>query len=337
MVWVKFIFCILIIFFSGRKIARYGDIVAEKTGLGGVWIGLILLALITSLPELFNGVSAVIIVDAPDLTVGNLLGANAFNLLNLALLDIACQNSSLLAVASRTHRLTAWLSLLMVLLVAVSLFISSRFHALGIGWVGWYTPAIIIFYLVFLRVIYFFEQRQPFSQETGLKKYEAKSTGRVYLHFAMWGAIIIGAGIWLAIIGDEIDFIYGWGESFVGSLLLAFTTTLPEMTVSFTAMRMGAKDMAIANMLGSNLFNMAIIPVDDLLYLKSPILAAVSGSHLITALAVMVMTLLFIAGLRFKPGRLLRLSWCSSALIGLFLISAYFSFTQPSLSFLFQW
>ncbi len=80
MVWVKFIFCILAIFFSGRKIARYGDVIAEKTGLGGVWIGLILLALITSLPELFNGVSAVIIVDAPDLTVGNLLGANAFNL-----------------------------------------------------------------------------------------------------------------------------------------------------------------------------------------------------------------------------------------------------------------
>jgi len=336
LVWVKFIFCILIIFFSGRKIARYGDIIAEKTGLGGIWIGLILLALITSLPELFNGVSAVIIVDAPDLTVGNLLGANAFNMLNLALLDIACQNGSLLAVASRTHRLTAWLSLLMVLLVAVSVFISSRFHALGIGWIGWYTPAIIIFYLVFMRVIYFFEQRQPFSQETGLKKYEAKSTGRVYLHFAIWGAIIIGAGIWLAIIGDEIDFIYGWGESFVGSLLLAFTTTLPEMTVSFTAMRMGARDMAIANMLGSNLFNMAIIPVDDLLYLKSPILVAVSENHLITAFAVMVMTLLFIAGLRFKPERLFRLSWCSLALIGLFLLTAYFSFTQPGLGFLFQ-
>ena len=336
MVWVKFVFCILIIFFSGRKVARYGDIIAEKTGLGGVWIGLILLALITSLPELFNGVSAVIIVDAPDLTVGNLLGANAFNLLNLAILDIACRNSSLLAAASRTHQLTAWLSLLMVLLVAVSVFISSRFHALGIGWIGWYTPTIIIFYLVFMRVIYFFEQRQPFPQETGLK-YEEKNTGRTYLHFAIWGAIIIGAGIWLAVIGDEIDFIYGWGESFVGSLLLAFTTTLPEMTVSFTAMRMGARDMAIANMLGSNLFNMAIIPVDDLLYLKSPILAAVSESHLITAFAVMVMTLLFIAGLRFKPGRLFRLSWCSLALIGLFLLTAYFSFTQPGLGFLFQW
>jgi len=336
LVWVKFVFCILIIFFSGRKVARYGDIIAEKTGLGGVWIGLILLALITSLPELFNGVSAIIIVDAPDLAVGNLLGANAFNLLNLAILDIACRNSSLLAVVSRTHQLTAWLSLLMVLLVTVSVFIGSRFHALGIGWIGWYTPAIILGYLVFMRVIYFFEQRQPLPQETGLK-YEAKSTGRVYLHFAIGGAIIIGAGIWLAIIGDEIDMVYGWGESFVGSFLLAFTTTLPEMTVSFTAMRMGARDMAIANMLGSNLFNMAIIPVDDLLYLKSPILAAVSESHLITAFAVMVMTLLFIAGLRFKPRRLFRLSWCSLALIMLFLLSAYFSFTQPGLGFLFQW
>ena len=336
MVWFKFVVCILIIFFSGRKVARYGNIIAEKTGLGEVWIGLILLAIITSLPELFNGVSAVVIVDSPDLTIGNLLGANAFNLLNLALLDISCRNSSLLAVASRTHQLTTWFSLLMVLLVAISVFINIRFPALGIGWIGWYTPAIILGYLIFVRVIYFFEQRQSFPQETGLK-YEEENTGRTYLHFVMGGAIIIGAGIWLAIIGDEIAIVYGWGESFVGSLLLAFTTTLPEITISFTAMRMGAKDMAIANMLGSNLFNMAIIPVDDLLYLKSPILVAVSENHLITAFVVLVMTLLFIAGLRFKPERFLRVSWCSLALIGLFLIGAYFSFTQPGLGFLFQW
>jgi len=336
LVWIKFIFCILLIFFSGKKVAKYGDIIAEKTGLGGVWIGLVLLASITSLPEFFNGVSAITIVGAPDLTVGNLLGANAFNLLNLALLDIAYQNGSLLAAVSRTHQLTAWLSLLIVLLVAVSVFISSGFHALGVGWIGWYTPAIILCYLIFMRIIFFFEQRQPALRETGLD-YREKPTGRIYLYFAISAAVIIGAGIWLAIIGDEIDMVYGWGESFVGSLFLAFTTTLPEITVSFTAMRMGARDMAIANMLGSNLFNMTIIPIDDLLYLKSPVLAAVSENHLITALAVIVMTMVLIAGLRFKPGRFLKLSWYNLALIVLFSFSAYFSFTQPNLGFLFQW
>ena len=87
MVWLKLVICILIIFFAGQRVAKYGDIIAERTGLGRVWIGLIAVALITSLPELFTGISAVIIVDAPDLTVGDLIGANAFNMLNLALLD----------------------------------------------------------------------------------------------------------------------------------------------------------------------------------------------------------------------------------------------------------
>lgn len=326
MIWVKFILCILIIFFSGKRVAKYGDIIASKTGLGGVWIGLILLAFITSLPELFNGVSAIIIVDAPDLTVGNLLGANAFNLLNLALLDIAHQNGSLLAMASRTHRLTGWFSLALVLVVAVSIFISRQFYAMDIGWIGWYTPIIIFLYFVFVRKIFLLERSQPSHQETN-PDYEKESMGRVYFYFSISAAFIIGAGIWLAIIGDEIALTYGLGRSFVGSLLLAFATSLPEITVSFTAMRMGATDMAIANMIGSNLFNMTIIPIDDLLYLKSPVLAAVSEGHLITALVVILMTIILITGLRFKPRRFLRLSWWNSVTIVLFLLSAYFSFT----------
>ncbi|MCJ7604455.1 MAG: hypothetical protein MUO19_00265, partial [Dehalococcoidales bacterium] len=80
MVWLKLIICVLVIFFAGQKVARLGDIIAEKTGVGRVWMGVIAIALITSLPELFTGISAVTFIKAPDLTVGNLIGANAFNL-----------------------------------------------------------------------------------------------------------------------------------------------------------------------------------------------------------------------------------------------------------------
>ena len=327
MVWFKFILCILVIFFSGRKVAKYGDIIAGKTGLGGAWIGLILISFITSLPELFNGVSAITLVDAPDLTVGDVLGANMFNMFNLALLDIVYRNGSLLAVVGRTHRLTGAFSLLLVLLVAISIFLSSPSFTMGIGWIGWYTPVIIVLYIALVRILFIYERHQLSLQETQLN-YEEKPLGRVYLHFAMSAVFIIGAGIWLAFIGNEIAQVHGWGQSFVGSLILAFSTTLPEITVSFAAMRIGANDMAVANMIGSNLFNMAIIPIDDLLYLKGPVLVAVSQGNLTTALAVMLMTILFIAGLRFKPRRYRRLSWYNSAMILLFVLGAYFSFTM---------
>ena len=328
LIWIKFIFCVLVIFFSGRTIARYGDIIAHKTGLGGMWIGVVLLALVTSLPELFTGISAITLVGAPDLTIGDLFGANAFNLLNLAMLDIAYHNGVLLRVASPSHRLTGWFSLVLVLVAAVSIFISSPSLTLGIGrsWIGWYTPLIILLYLVFMRVLFRSEQRQP-SPQTAEPVYRETSLNKTYLYFAIAAAFIIGAGIWLALIGEEIAEITGLGESFVGSIFLAFTTSLPEITVSFAAMRIGAVDMAVANMIGSNLFNMTIIPIDDLLYTQGPVLASVSESHLITAFMVILMTGLFIAGLRFKPKRFFRLSWWNGALIALFFLGAYFNFT----------
>ena len=88
MVWLKFILCLVIILFAGTKAARYADIVAEKTGLGRIWIGLVLLAFITSIPELTTGISAVALVKVPDLAMGTLMGSCLFNLLILALLDV---------------------------------------------------------------------------------------------------------------------------------------------------------------------------------------------------------------------------------------------------------
>jgi cation:H+ antiporter len=325
LVWLKFIVCVAIIFISGRKVARYGDVIAEKTGLGGVWIGLILIAALTSLPELFNGVSAVILVDAPGLTIGNLLGANMFNLFNLALLDLVHRNSSIMAVVGKTHRLTGIFSLIMVLFIAGFILISSRFHIMDIGWIGWYTPFILLLYFVFARILYRYEQRHPSLKETEFE-YADKSLRHVYLYFSIAAVFIIGAGIWLAFIGDEIAEVYGWGQSFVGSLFLAFTTTLPEITVSFAALRIGAKDLAVANLIGSNLFNLTIIPIDDLLYLKGPVLAAVSEAHLITACAVVLMTIVFIIGLGRRHHRFYRLSLWNVTLILLFLIGAYYTF-----------
>ncbi len=330
LVWVKLILCVLIIFFSGKRVAKYGDIIASKTGLGGVWTGLILIAIVTSLPELFTGISAVTLVGVPDLTIGNLFGANTFNLLNLAILDIAYRNGSLLTAVSPSHRLTGWFSLILVMVAAASIFIS-QFSTMGIGWIGWYTPIIILLYLVFIRIIFRTERRQSSPQEVDrevAQDYREISLKRVYFYFAISAVFIIGAGTWLAIIGEELAQVTGWGQSFVGSLFLAFTTSLPEITVSFAAMRIGAVDLAVANMIGSNLFNMTVIPIDDLFYVKGPVLAAVSEVNILTALVAMLMSGVFIAGFRFKPKRFLRLSWWNCALIGLFLVGAYFSFTM---------
>ena len=96
MIWVKFIICAGLIFFAGKRVARYADVIAEKTGLSHLWIGVILVSIATSLPELFTGVGSVLFVGEPDLTVGNLVGANSYNLLNIGVLDMLNKGGPLL-------------------------------------------------------------------------------------------------------------------------------------------------------------------------------------------------------------------------------------------------
>jgi cation:H+ antiporter len=325
---LKFIVCVLIIFFMGRRVARYGDIIAYKTGLGGVWIGLVLIALVTSLPELFNGVSAVVIVGVPDLTIGNVFGANSYNLLNLALLDLAYRKGFILRYASINHRLTAWFSIGMMAVAALAIFISLKFSIPGLGWVGWYTPVLLILYLLSVRFIFLAEQRQARKLEKQVEKLEyAEMRNRnIYLHFTISAVCIVGAGIWLAMLGDELSVATGLGASFIGSLLIGFSTTLPEITVSFSALRIGAIDLAVSNMIGSNLFNITIIVIDDLLYLKGPILSNIAPGNLYAAVMVVIMTFVFIAGFYFKPRSLFRLNWYNLITIALFIITAYLSF-----------
>ncbi|MDY7019495.1 MAG: sodium:calcium antiporter [Chloroflexota bacterium] len=331
LVCAKFAACVLLILFAGMRVAKYGDVIAEKTGLGGLWVGVVLLAVATSLPEFFTGISAVVLLKAPDLTIGDLFGANTFNLLNLALLDIVYRHGPLLTAASPRHTLVAGLSLIMVAFPASCLLISSFVSHPAIGWVGVYTPLIFVLYLLMVRMIFNFEkleQVQMPSDATSTTKYETISLKRAFVYYAISAIIIIGAGTWLAFIGKELTELTGWGQSFVGSLFIGFATTLPEITVSFAALRLEAVDLCVANMLGSNLFNMMIVGVDDLFYTEGPILADVSTSHVFTALVVILMTGVVIAGLISRPQRKtpLKASWYSLALIGVFILGAYVNF-----------
>ena len=147
LVWGQFVVCVLLILFAGMRVAKYGDIIAVKTGLGGLWIGVLLVAVATSLPELFTGISAVALFKAPDLTVGDAFGSNAFNLLIVALLDIAHRQGPVLTAASPRHAFVAGLSLIMVAFPATCLLIRSLISPLAIGWVGIYTPIIFILYM----------------------------------------------------------------------------------------------------------------------------------------------------------------------------------------------
>jgi cation:H+ antiporter len=140
--------------------------------------------------------------------------------------------------------------------------------------------------------------------------------------------VVVAAALYLPFAADELARLMQWSDSFVGTFLVSFATTLPELTVTIGALRIGAVDLAVGNLLGSNLFNLAILAVDDLFYLPGPLLAAVSPIHLVSALSAMMMTGLAIAGLLYKPaGRLLgTVGWISLLMIWVYGTNAVFLF-----------
>ena len=333
MVWLKFVLCLVVILFAGTKLAQYGDAIAEKTGLGRIWIGLVLIAAITTMPELVTSVSSVALVHSADLALGTLLGSCCFNLSILALLDALYSRTPVLSVVSPRHVITASWGALLIAIVAISIIVSGRVSFLALGWVGIPSIVIIILYLLGMWWIFRRERNQRlYDAPTTSPQYDKFTTRIVYVRFALAAAAVIAAGIWLSFIGDEISETTGWGGTFVGTLFLAITTSAPELVVAVSALRLGAVDLAVADILGANMLDIAILAPVDLAHGRRFILSSVSRGHLIVASVAVMMSLLVIVGLKLRQNRkIFRVaSWYAPVLIILYILAAYVLFTRSA-------
>lgn len=315
--WLGFIVCTAAIVYSGTKLSKYGDIIAEKTGLGKVWIGVVLMASVTSLPELVTGISSVTYAGVPDIAVGNVLGACVLNMLIFAILDVFHRPIPISAKAHYGHILSAGFVLLLLSLVAVSLFLGDRVSPLG--WIGPYSLLFVFIYLIAMRLIYFYEKREisAFLREMAVElRYKDVPTKTAYINFGINALVVIVAAIILPKVGEGIAQITGLGQTFVGNILIAISTTLPEAVVSISAVKIGSIDLAIGNLFGSNIVNIFILAIDDIFFVKGPILSYVNVGHIIPALSAIIMTTIAIIGLTYHAGRKpLFLAWDSIVII----------------------
>jgi cation:H+ antiporter len=295
--WAELVACAMVIVLAGVRLARYGDVLGEKTGLGRTWIGVVLLAATTSLPELFTGFGATALASLPDIAVGDVLGSCMFNLLILALMD-AVQREPLATRASQGHALSIGFGSLLIGVAGIGLVAGGNLPA--VGWVGWSSPVLTVLYLVAMRVIFMHERRRR-ALETQARsealQYGKTSVRAAVVHYGVAAVVVVGAALWLPRLGADVARQTGLAEAFVGTLFIAVITSLPEVVVSLTAVRIGAIDLGIGNVLGSNLFNMLILGLDDMFYRQGPLMADASTSHIIAILAIVMMNALFLLGL----------------------------------------
>jgi cation:H+ antiporter len=268
------------VFLVASRLARHADAVADATGLGRMWVGSVLLAASTSLPELMTDVNAALL-DTVDIGVGDLMGSTLANMLLLALLDLVYRRRQILDNVSSHHALVATLAIVLTATVGAAI-VSGGWGR--IGHVGVETILILVIYLVGMRSVY-----SNMMATAPPEQLELGDTNRTVLRRGLLGFGAAGVGLMvtaplLVMSAEALAAEARLSESFIGTLLVGFTTSFPEIAASIAAVRLGALDLAVGNVFGSNAFNMVILLAMDVAYTKGPVLAAASEVHAGTAL-----------------------------------------------------
>jgi cation:H+ antiporter len=327
MIWVQFAITAGVIVLAGVRLARYGDVLGEKSGLGRSWIGVVLLAATTSLPELFTGFGATALADLPDIALGDVLGSCMFNLLILSLMD-AVQPEPISARAHQGHALSIGFGLLLIGVAGIGL-VGDRYMP-SVAAIGLYTPVLIVLYFVAMRIIFTHERnrRARETQEVAEElQYAQVSMRSAVVQYSVAAVAVVVAALWLPRLGAELARQTGLGEAFVGSLFIAITTSLPEIVVSLAAVRIGALDLGIGNVLGSNLFNLLILGLDDLFYRRAPLMTDAAASHGVTVVAIVMMNALFLIGLTYKVmTKRFVVTWDTGAIAAVYLVAVVLSY-----------
>lgn len=289
--WSLFVILSVVIYFAGSRLTYYADVLGEKWGVQRSFIGLILLSTVTSLPELGTSLSSIVWVNSPDLALGNVLGSNLFNLAIIPLLALLYRKA-FLHRARLDHNTNAALITIIYALVGGGLISHLKIFPAWLSVEFFVSPFSIVLFGFYLGGIYLIFNKKDVSEEqklTRAKIYGQNSQLLTTLLFSGSALLVIGAGAGLARVGDILAVKTGLKATFFGTFFFAFVTSLPEIVVSWTALKqLDAINLALGNIFGSCLFNLAIIFIFDLAVF-GPVFAAVTGTHLVSVFAGIMM------------------------------------------------
>lgn len=298
----------IVIMLAGTQLTKAGDAIAEKAGLSRLVVGMLLIALATSLPEVVTDISAVL-RDSPDLAVGDLFGSSMANMAILAGVDLAARHRVWSGVEVGHARVAS---------IAISL---TGLAVLGIltprgptvGWVGLDTIAIAVAYVAAVAWMRRsptgrFGRTEVLPQPTGWSRARGSELRPAIVRFATAAAVILVAAPALVHAASGVADATGLGETFVGSTLLGISTSAPEIVASFAAVRIGAHDLAVGNLFGSNAFNMVVLLIADIAYTDGPLLHSVAAGQAVAGVgAILLMSLALAAIVHGTETRVARL------------------------------
>ena len=286
MVWIQFVISALVIVAAGMQLTRDVDILSDRLGLGKVWIGALVLGLVTSLPEAVASLSAVIYLEAGDLAIGNIMGSNSFNPMLMVLMDAFYRRGSVTNAIRPTssQKVSAFLASGMTLGLVGAIWLGL---GKGLSW-G------VIF--VYFGGMWWLSKSRPPGPVTEEKGGNIVCR-MVVLRIVVTAVLVVTGAFFLTASADQLAETTGLGKTFFGSVFLAGVTSLPEMVVSLSAVGIGSFDLAIGNIFGSNMTNAFIAALCDLLYSNGVLWRRVSATNTLMGVVSLLLTAILITGI----------------------------------------
>lgn len=271
---------------AGARLAREGDQIADRTGLGAGWVGAILVAGATSLPEIATDVAAVR-QNQPSLAIGDLFGSSMANMAILGAADLLTRDAPLMTRVAINQATIGVLAIVLTGVAAAGVLAPQGPAIFGIGW----APIVIaIGYILGMRLIHANRADQGSGTDRANGRQHSEGLRRPIVAFAIAAAVILAAAPFLASSGAELAEQWGIASGFFGMVFLAAATSLPEAAVVWSAVKAGAHALAVGNLFGSNCFNMAILLVLDVVDGDAPILRAVEDGVVVGAVFAIALT-----------------------------------------------
>jgi len=315
-----FVSAAVIVWIAGTKIAGYADVIAKRSGLGQALMGVFLLAGVTSLPEIATSFTAAAAGDA-DLGVNNLLGSIAMQVAVLAVADLVFGKRALTSVVpDPVVMLQGALNVCLLTFVAIACIVGD-IPVFSAGAWSWGLLAGAVYSLLKLSEA---KGRKPWianledevrNETSAMHAYSEASASLLGLKTVISALAIFGAGFIVARSGEVIATQSGLGSSFMGVAFVAIATSLPEASTVFAAMRLRLYTMAISDILGTNILNIALIFGVDVVAAGAPVLSRVGAFAAVAAMLGVAVTGIFLMGLAERRDRTIWRMGVDSALV----------------------
>ncbi len=286
MIWLQFVASAGIVVLAAMKLAEYGDVIAVRTSLGGMFVGTLLLAGATSLPELLTTINS-INQAVPALAAGNIFGSCMFNMFMLAILDLVVRRTRILRAVQLNHAISGSLA---VLLAALAIFFILADLPYRLGWLGVDSLLLMAVYIGGVWVLNSNNVGSADEETLPENLVDVPSLRTGLLGFALATLALVVVTPFLVRSATEIAALLGVSTGFIGAALVAVITSLPELVTTIAAVRIGAYDLAIGNLFGSNCFNIFALGVTDIFYTQGRFLGDITPDMTLAALLGLLLT-----------------------------------------------